>query len=351
VGIIYEDFETGDFSKYPWTFDGNANWIIEDETVYEGSFSARSGSITDLQESVLLLEMDVLSEGEISFYKKVSCEDDPGGTGYDYLAFYIDDDEQGRWDSEVEWSRETYTVDAGMHTFKWLYYKDPAVSSGEDCAWIDYIVLPPVDNGLPLIFISQESIELTMAPDDSQIEPLLIANIGGGSLDYSIEILEDPVSWLSLSPASGSLNGGEQAEIELLFNSENLEEDTYSCTILVTDNITGETEIPVTLIVDASVGVAETEGLSNSVSIFPNPFTHETTIHFNVAGKTGVSLDIYNSKGEIVKTLLSNSPRDSGKHSIRWDGTNQNGMLVPAGIYFYKLSSDKEFTGRMVLTR
>lgn len=353
VGIIYEDFETGDFSKYPWTFDGNANWIIEDETVYEGSFSARSGSITDLQESVLLLEMDVLSEGEISFYKKVSCENDPGGTGYDYLAFYIDDDEQGRWDSEVDWSQETYTVDAGTHTFKWLYYKDPAVSSGEDCAWIDYIVLPPVDNGLPLIFISQESIELTMIPDDTFTDTLLIANIGGGSLDYSIEILEasDPVSWLSISPASGSLGGGEQAEIELLFNTEGLEEGTFNCTILVTDNITGETEIPVTLTVDPSVGVAETEGLSNSVSIFPNPFTHETTIHFNVAGKTGVSLDIYNSRGEIVKTLLSNSPRNAGKHSIRWDGTNQNGMLVPAGIYFYKLSSDKEFTGRMVLTR
>ncbi len=353
VGIIFEDFETGDFSNYPWEFEGDANWIIDDETVYEGNYSGRSGAIPDEAESVLLLELDVLSEGEISFYKKVSCEDDPGGTGYDYLAFYIDDDEKGRWDSEINWSQEAYTVSAGTHTFKWLYNKDYSVNGGEDCAWVDYIVLPPVDNGLPQIFVIQDAFEHTMAPELTLTDTLIIANVGGGTLEFLIEIMEEnkDVTWLSANPTSGSLSGGEQAEIELLFNTEDLEDGTYTCAILILDNLGGETEIPVTLIVDPSVGISDVDDLNNPVSIFPNPFTHETTIHFNLATKTGVSLEIFNSKGDKIKTLLNNAQRKAGKYSIRWDGTDHNGALVPGGIYFYKLSTDKEYTGRIVLTR
>jgi len=244
-------------------------------------------------------------------------------------------------------------VSAGTHTFKWLYNKDYSVNAGEDCAWVDYIVLPPVDNGLPQMYMSQGSFEHTMYPEQTMTDTLIIANIGGGTLEFLIEIMEEnkDVSWLSANPTSGSLNGGEQAEIELLFNTESLDDGTYTCTILVTDNLIGETEIPVTLTVDQGVGISEVVDPNNAVSVFPNPFTHKTTIHFNVATKTDVSLEIFNSKGDKIKILLNNSSRVAGKYSIRWDGTGNNGALVPGGIYLYKLSADKEYTGRIVLTR
>jgi len=203
------------------------------------------------------------------------------------------------------------------------------------------------------MYMSQYAFEHTMYPEQTMIDTLMIANIGGGTLEFSIEVLEEnkDVSWLSANPLSGSLNGGEQANIELLFNTENLEDGTYNCSILVTDNLSGETEIPVTLIVDQGVGISELVDLKNPVSVFPNPFTHETTIHFNMVVKANVNLEIFNSKGEKIKTLLDNSQREIGKHSIRRDGTNNKGALVPAGIYLYKLNIDKEYTGRLVLTR
>jgi len=360
VGLIVEDYETGDFSKYPWAFDGDANWYVDNSEVYEGEHSTRSGVIDDEQESILTLELEVLYDGEISFYKKVSCEDDPNGTGYDYLAFMVDDDEKERWDSEVPWSQEVYPISAGLHTLSWVYHKDYSVNSGSDCAWIDYIVFPAFDNGLPLLYLNPESLVKTMPPDQTDIDTLLIANIGGGILEYSIEIMEgsfqnsiDLDSWLTINPVSGSLNGGEQDNLELTFNTTGLAEGDYSCLIIVTDNPGNQTEIPVTLTVDIGIGISEPDNSSdgNPVSVFPNPFTRETTISFLVSEKVQVSLGIYNIKGEKVKTLILNTMKDKGRHSIVWDATDFNQNTVPGGVYFYRLNSGVQYTGRMVLVR
>ncbi len=42
------------------------------------------------------------------------------------------------------WRREAFSVEEGDHTFKWKYVKDAYVTGGADCAWLDYIILPPI---------------------------------------------------------------------------------------------------------------------------------------------------------------------------------------------------------------
>jgi hypothetical protein len=113
-------------------------------------YSAKSGSIGNNTISVLEILIDVVEDGIISFSKNVSCEA-PGsfsGNYYDFLAFYIDDIEQGRWAGEMSWSQNTYNVTAGNHTFKWSFTKDQDTSddveSGQDAVWIDSIIFPAV---------------------------------------------------------------------------------------------------------------------------------------------------------------------------------------------------------------
>jgi hypothetical protein len=137
IGLIVEDFETGDFTSFDWTFSGNADWEIVNLGAYEGIYSAKSGDINDNQNSVLELVVDVPMDDVISFYKKVSSE-----SGYDELRFYIDGTEKGSWDGNVAWSFEEFAITEGEHTLKWEYDKDGSQSSGSDCAWIDYIILP-----------------------------------------------------------------------------------------------------------------------------------------------------------------------------------------------------------------
>ena len=147
VGLIVEDFETGDFSAFEWEFGGDADWTISTSNVYEGTYCAKSGAIDDQEESELILTMEVLADDEISFFRKVSSEGD-----YDYLRFYIDDLQMGEWEGDESWGEVTFSVTTGIHTFKWAYEKDYSVAGGNDCAWLDFISLPAVDQGMLTTF-------------------------------------------------------------------------------------------------------------------------------------------------------------------------------------------------------
>jgi hypothetical protein len=51
-----------------------------------------------------------------------------------------------KWAGDIDWSIESYPVNNGMNTFEWKYIKDQGVVSGDDAAWIDYIVFPPLES-------------------------------------------------------------------------------------------------------------------------------------------------------------------------------------------------------------
>jgi len=146
VGLVIEDFESGDFSQFDWESSGNANWTVTNSGAYEGTWCAKSGAIGNDSETILELTLNVIADGEISFYRKVSSEAD-----YDYLQFYIDDQLKAEWSGEAGWEQVSYPVTAGERTFKWRYMKDVYVVSGLDCGWIDYILFPPTEGQLPPI--------------------------------------------------------------------------------------------------------------------------------------------------------------------------------------------------------
>ncbi len=171
VGIFIEDFESGGFSSFPWEFVGcniswpnvnpiedfsiidtipDVNWNIATDSFYSGTASAKSYPITHNQASFMNLTVDVVADGEISFYYRVACEYSPSQTYfYDGLIFFIDDVEAGRYqpesDGSTPWTYAGYPVTSGTHTFTWVYVKDSSdgsTSLPEDCAWVDYIVFP-----------------------------------------------------------------------------------------------------------------------------------------------------------------------------------------------------------------
>ena len=196
IGLVLEDWETGSFSSYPWTFSGTADWIITDINPYEGTYCSQSGDVSDSQTSEMEVELYVTTADNISFYRKVSSE-----SSWDYLRFYIDGNQQDQWSGEIAWSQVSYPVTTGLHTFKWVYYKDGSVSSGSDCGWVDYIIFPPVSPppDPPDIDVNPVSFALTLAPDEQTTELLTIYNYGDSDLDYNI-MIED------LSVESGKMN-------------------------------------------------------------------------------------------------------------------------------------------------
>ena len=82
----------------------------------------------------------------------------------------------------------------------------------------------------------------------------------------------------------------------------------------------------------------------------PNPFDQGTTISFNLDKSSRVTLDIFNIKGQLVKSLDVNTK--SGLGNITWDGRDSSGKVTKNGVYFYKLTADKkEVVKKMVLMR
>ncbi|MDO8896536.1 MAG: T9SS type A sorting domain-containing protein, partial [Bacteroidales bacterium] len=137
TSLIVENFETGDFSLYSWEMAGENPWFITTTTPYEGAYSARSGAIGHNSFSTMALSYDVAYPDTLSFFYKVSSENN-----YDYLKFSVNGLPIAQWSGEKPWSRAAYLVQAGEQTFRWRYEKDLSVVAGSDCAWVDYIVLP-----------------------------------------------------------------------------------------------------------------------------------------------------------------------------------------------------------------
>jgi hypothetical protein len=75
---------------------------------------------------------------------------------------------------------------------------------------------------------------------------------------------------------------------------------------------------------------------------FPNPFNPETTIKYNVANGANVSLRIYNVVGQVVKTLVAEQ-QNAGRYTVRWSGTDDRGVSVSSGIYFYQITAGSDF--------
>jgi hypothetical protein len=87
----------------------------------------------------------------------------------------------------------------------------------------------------------------------------------------------------------------------------------------------------------AAAGVPTEYSLSQN---YPNPFNADTHIEFTLAQPGHTTLKIYNTTGQLVRTLV-NEDLAATRHKVRWDGRNEYGQVVSSGIYFYRLASGK----------
>ncbi|MDY0152623.1 MAG: T9SS type A sorting domain-containing protein, partial [Candidatus Cloacimonas sp.] len=71
---------------------------------------------------------------------------------------------------------------------------------------------------------------------------------------------------------------------------------------------------------------------------YPNPFRAETKIAWVLENDTPVSIDVYNLKGQKVKTLFMGTGK-KGKQNIGWDATDSSDQRVASGVYLYRLST------------
>jgi hypothetical protein len=349
IGLVVEDFESGDFEALPWQNSSIVPWTIEEEIVFNGDYSAKSGAISHNQTSTLQIPYVLESEGVITFSVKTSTE-----ATYDKLQFYVNSSVQEEWSGENDWATFEYTIPAGTYTFKWVYRKDANNSEGQDAVWIDDIIFPSSGGGnvsSPIAGTSVDEIIMGQTGVNEVVSANFnLINLGNQSLSGSIST---PEGFYLSSTNSFNILPFNNQEITISFISE--EVGTFGGDIVITTNDTTNPE----LTIPVTVEVTNTGDNNNSVlpivtqlnRNYPNPFNPETTISFDLKDNSYVNINIYNVKGQKVKTLV-NENLNRGQHSVLWNGKDENQKNVSSGVYFYRMTTkDYSSTSKMLLIK
>ncbi len=306
IGIVDEDWETGDFEQYYWNGSGNENWFITDLEPFEGTYCSQSGNIGHNQNSELSVTTMVVAEENISFMYKVSSE-----SSYDFLKFYIDGNELASWSGQQSWTEQSFNVQSGIHSFSWTYSKDGSVSSENDCGWIDNIVFPP-----SLFLWADVGGNITINFDEPS------CSLNANAINYS------SVEWTT----TGTGNFDNETELSSTYYPSDADIAAENLTLELTiydDNANSfSDDLLLTIIPDGT----EINKLTNkqNLSIFPLPNKGHFLINYTSEKDKNLSIEIINSLGKNVysKTLRS----DKGKNLFEINLEN-----CKAGVYYVRI--------------
>ena len=288
---------------YPTPADGGTFAFVNDDAIGDGSLATNAWLVSN--EITLSGTESVFLMADI-FYPQ------PDGPCH-YQGLYSDE------------FHVLFSVDNGTN---WEVV-DTTMSTGWN-DWSSYLYnLTPLLNGAT-------SLTIAFVYDDCA------GNWGYGVGLDNVAIKEDfMLTWLTLSPyagrvyAAGSIN------------------DTVTVTVgaygayfgmQVQDNAVinaGQYELTVAIGVGVTVSADEHGLTPESFELyqnFPNPFNPETVIQFDVAKRTEMNISVYNLLGQRVKTLL-NKNMETGTYTLKWNGRDDTGSMLPSGMYFYELKS------------
>ncbi len=95
-------------------------------------------------------------------------------------------------------------------------------------------------------------------------------------------------------------------------------------------------------------GVVLKDGIER---VYPNPFNPSTTISYQVKSTAELKLEIFNSKGQLVRRLFSGS-KSPGVHKVNWDGRDEQGRAGASGVYLLRAKiGNNSYQTRLTLSK
>ena len=96
------------------------------------------------------------------------------------------------------------------------------------------------------------------------------------------------------------------------------------------------------------VGVPPAHAADGTLRVSPNPAREGNYISFALAAGARVQIAVHDVSGRRVRDVFD-SPLTAGEHTLRWDGRDARGQLVPAGTYFVVVRADERVTARRIV--
>lgn len=184
------------------------------------------------------------------------------------------------------------------------------------------------------------------------IQGITYVPINGDYVDYVLIKINNEPGEFTFSDSIGNFEYKLPAGIYDVHAERVFYEDVIEYQIEVIDGEFTQIAIPMFETVDVKENTIISSISDFKLTNFPNPFNPTTTISFWVTQNSDfVNLEVYNIKGQKVKTLL-NEELQKGKHTAIWYGLDSNNKPVSSGIYLYKIKAgNRESVKRMLLLK
>jgi len=256
---LLAEYDPLDPNLLPITFSGDADWLVVDDNSRSGggSFSLQAGDIDHREISEI--SVTVPSNGELSFYWKVSSEQN-----YDYLQYYINSDFIDETSGNRDWEEVTLLVSAG-DIITWAYEKDGSDSGGADTGWIDGVTLTllSLDFVSPTTEFSFEGSTAgptIQASGDGAVTYSLVGGLGADQDVFSIDENTGELSFKAAPVYSPARDDNEDNVYEVeVFATDSIEtiSETFRVTLTPESDPIDSDVLPLTLSGDADWAVIE----------------------------------------------------------------------------------------------
>lgn len=335
VGKIRESFEAASFDVFPWINTNKTPWIISSGSSYDGSISARSGAIGHNASTSLMIKTYYNDADSVKFMYKVSSE-----LNYDYFSFRINDKEVLKRSGETDWLKFSVAVKTGLNKFEWVYKKDGGIYLGSDCAWIDMIDFATTGS---LSYI-QKDLQVAMVvppPVKSKYsyEPITVKLLNVGkdtiksfNLAYKVNSQSVPVQQLFNTKV---IPFGDTVTVEFTEKVNFYRYGLYEITSYSFNNNDD-------YILNDTASYEFRNELTDSLIIYPNPFTEQFTIYINSKYSEQIRITINNTAGTQVYEMEQNI--NAGKNPVIISAP----WLSPS-VYFVNIRTNRGITTLKVI--
>lgn len=162
----------------------------------------------------------------------------------------------------------------------------------------------------------------------------------------------DPVAWLEVTPSSGSLYQNQTDNLRLDFVAENGSIGLNEAWLVINhDGADSPTVLPVGMHLEYGPVAVGTPRVFALNGVYPNPFNPMTRISFNLPAEARTSVDVLDLRGRVVRALFVGTMAE-GEQQLNWDGRDNQGKTVAAGLYLARLRTvGYEATVKMTLAK
>jgi hypothetical protein len=327
---------------------GNVEQSVYDITASKFGYESDTQAVTILTDQVVAQDFTLVPLDSITLSGTVALSDDPENgvegayvtlSGYgSYLAIT---DEEGDFSIPGVFADQEYHLQIYYPGYdQYSYY---FTTMGFDL-YLGMLVLS--ETAYPVRGV--EAVEIVEGDDEIAVQLDWIAPIAFRSLEsYTIhrfqeDEIDNPDAWDLITEAVTDTSYLDTSWDQLYGDLYK-----YAVTAVYTNDIIAEPTFSDVVVKNTGSDENSIPGYRNLLFVnFPNPFNPITNISYEVAVTGNVILDIYNTKGQLVETLVSEE-KTAGTYTTVWNAETQS-----SGIYFYKISTgDFTETKKMVLLK